>query len=72
MKKLSKLVSFVILLGVTWASYPLIIGAGLNGNCPTSGSSFDTDGAKSPNTKFLIGGTTKSKQLISGINGCYT
>ena len=51
---------------VAYAEYPLLIGAGLNGNCETKGTSFDTDGGSSPNTRFLIGGTTKSKTLILG------
>ena len=49
-------------LFLTMVAYagPFIIGAGLNGNCVSTGSSFDTDGGASPNTRFLVGGTTYS------------
>ena len=66
------MVTIQFLTMVAFAEYPLLIGAGLDGNCKTHGSSFDTDGNNSPNTKFLIGGTTMSKTMIKGESGCYT
>jgi hypothetical protein len=58
MKVQIQIVITLFLTLITQATYPLLVGAGLNGNCDTRGTSFDSDGGSGSSTRFLIGGRT--------------